>query len=226
VAFQHAAVLPGTGALGARLRDTTVSTDPSVRDVAVDLLRVTGLGTTPDFRAAAADPETAVRLQAVRGLVRLDDVAGLAAVAGDPVREVRVAVAHGLGTVGDPGGAAAIGQLVGDVDPLVRAVALQAAGLLGCPGELVGAALGALADPAWQVREGAAKALGAAPADIAVPALAGALHDVNLDVRRAAVRALASWTDRDDVRELLRLAADDPDADVRAYARRAVPAGV
>ncbi|MEV8504872.1 fumarate reductase/succinate dehydrogenase flavoprotein subunit [Actinoplanes sp. NPDC051475] len=222
---EMADVLPATPALANRLRSAVSSPDPAVRQVVAELQRITGVGATADFRAAVADPDQAVRLQAVRGLVRLNDLVGLAAGAGDPAREIRVAVAHGVGTVGDSGGAAVLHGLAGDDDPLVRAAALQAAGQIGCHGDLAAAALGALADPAWQAREGAAKALGGAEPEIAVPALAEAARDPNLDVRRAAVRSLAGWSHRADVVSVLRAAAADPDADVRAYARRALAPG-
>jgi hypothetical protein len=55
-----------------------------------------------------------------------------------------------------------------------------------------------------------------------------AARDHNLDVRRATIRSLTAWSDRDDVVAALRAAAaGDPDADVRAYARQALtaPAG-
>jgi HEAT repeat protein len=113
-------------------------------------------------------------------------------------------------------------RLAGDDDPLVRAAALQSAGQIGCPAELAAAAVAALLDPAWQAREGAAKALGGADPEIAVPALTDATRDPNLDVRRAAVRSLAGWAHRAEVVALLRAASTDPDADVRAYARRAL----
>ncbi|GGQ76084.1 fumarate reductase/succinate dehydrogenase flavoprotein subunit [Couchioplanes azureus] len=218
-------VLPGSPALAGRLRDAGTSADPLVRQVAVELQRITGAGRAGDFRAAVADADAGVRLQAVRGLVRRDDVAGLAGAADDPAREVRVAVAHGVGTVGDPRGTPVLQRLSADGDPLVRAAALQAARQVGCPGDLAAVALGALADPSWQVREGAATALGGADPDVAVPALTGAAHDPNLDVRRAAVRSLAGWAYRADVTAVLRSASTDPDADVRAYARRALAAG-
>lgn len=55
-----------------------------------------------------------------------------------------------------------------------------------------------------------------------MPALSHAARDGNLDVRRAAVRSLGRWAERAEVAAILRAAADDPDADVRAYARRAL----
>ncbi|BCJ46904.1 fumarate reductase/succinate dehydrogenase flavoprotein-like FrdA [Actinoplanes ianthinogenes] len=215
-------VLPASAELAQRLRAAYAGTDPAVREVVVELLRVIGLGTPADFRAAAEDVEVAVRLQAVRGLVRRDDVTGLAAAALDPAREVRVAAAHGLGTVGDPHGAAALERLAADPDLLVQAAALAAAAPIGCPPPLADLAIARLDDPAWQVREGAAKALAAAPAELAVPVLLTAAKDTNLDVRKAAIRSLSTWPDRDDVRSALTDASTDGDADVRAWARRAL----
>lgn len=142
-----------------------------------------------------------------------------AAAALDPAREIRVAAAHGLGTVGDPRAVTALHRLTGDV--LVRAAALAGAAGIGCPPPLAPVAVSLLAHPAWQVREGAARALGAADPDIAVPALLAAAGDGNLDVRKAAVRSLSAWADRPEVADALHAAAADPDADVRAWARRA-----
>ncbi|GID64707.1 fumarate reductase/succinate dehydrogenase flavoprotein-like FrdA [Actinoplanes cyaneus] len=231
-------VLAGSPELARRLRAAYGSGDPAVRDVVVELLRVIDLGTAADFRAAAEDVDVTVRLQAVRGLVRRDDVPGLAAAALDPAREVRVAAAHGLGTTATPHDtaavspdtagrardqrAAALERLAGDGDALVRAAALTAAASIGCPGSLTSVAIAQLGDPAWQVREGAAKALGAARPELAVPVLLTAAKDANLDVRRAAVRSLSAWPDRDDVRAALLEAGADVDADVRAWARRAL----
>ncbi|MGW4855279.1 HEAT repeat domain-containing protein, partial [Streptomyces sp. NPDC004288] len=63
--------------------------------------------------------------------------------------------------------------------------------------------------------------LRAAPAELAVPALAGALADPNADVRKAAVLSLLAHQTERAARDALAGAAADPDADVRAYAARA-----
>ncbi|MFF4425390.1 HEAT repeat domain-containing protein [Streptomyces sp. NPDC001549] len=82
-------------------------------------------------------------------------------------------------------------------------------------------AVAALADPAWQVRAGAAAGLSAATPETAVPALAKALADANADVRKAAVLSLLAHRDATEARAALATAVSDPDADVRAYAARA-----
>jgi succinate dehydrogenase/fumarate reductase flavoprotein subunit/HEAT repeat protein len=211
--------------LGAALRGHANSADPSVRAVVTELLRVTGAGTAADFAAALADPDLTVRLTAVPGLVRLGEAAALARAATDPERETRVAVARGLGTIGERTSAPDLLRLTADPDPLVRAAALGASAAIGCPGPLAGAAIRALRDPAWQVREAAAVGLGAAVATSAIRPLLTAVRDPNHDVRRAAVRSLTPWARRTEVATVLRAAgADDPDADVRAYVRRALAA--
>lgn len=80
--------------------------------------------------------------------------------------------------------------------------------------------MAALAAPAWQVRVGAARALGAADGAVAVPALAKSLADRNADVRKAAVLALTRHSGAEEARAALVAATADPDADVRAYAAR------
>ena len=127
-------------------------------------------------------------------------------------------VARGLGLIGKP--APVLRTLAADPDPLVRAAALEAAGAIGQP--LVAEAPAALHDAAWQVRVGAVRCLGAADPETAVGPLLGALADANLDVRKAAVLALTPWAARPEVADALRGATADSDADVRAYARRAL----
>lgn len=84
----------------------------------------------------------------------------------------------------------------------------------------------ALAASAWQVRQGAARALAGAPSpSAAVPPLSQALSDPHLDVRKAAVLSLTRWAASEEAaRRALTGALDDGDADVRAYARRALEA--
>lgn len=130
-------------------------------------------------------------------------------------------VAHGLATL--RAGHDAVRWLIADTDPLVRAAALQALGELGCGEADLTAVEQALRAPAWQVREGAARALSGATAGLAVGRLSQALVDEHLDVRKAAVLSLSRWADADvAARDALSVALKDDDADVRAYARRAL----
>ncbi|KAF0845544.1 fumarate reductase/succinate dehydrogenase flavoprotein subunit [Nocardia caishijiensis] len=210
-------VLPGPGALA----DHLGSPDPLVRATVVDLLRALRAGTGTQFRAALADPDHRVRIEAVRALVSLDDAEAVASIAGDVNREVRIAVAHGLASIGT-GGREVVAKLVADPDPLVRAAALTAYAALGT--DDITDLVAALRHSAWQVRVGAAKGLAGASPRVAVEPLRAALADRHLDVRKAAVLSLSTWPDSTAALDALEPAVADPDADVRAYARRAVTA--
>ncbi|MEU3849630.1 fumarate reductase/succinate dehydrogenase flavoprotein subunit [Streptomyces sp. NPDC029554] len=214
--------------------------DPVVRAAALDVLRALRLGDTGLFAASLGDSDLSVRIEAVRALVSVDAADALAgAAATDPSREVRVAIAKGLAAVGaerlsagaPPGEGDAVGAdpvahaltgLLDDPDALVRAAAYGALGTTGCPAPLTGRAVAALAEPAWQVRAGAATALSVAAPDVAVPALTKALADANADVRKAAVLALTRHRSSAEARAALATATTDSDADVRAYASRAL----
>ncbi|MET8995096.1 fumarate reductase/succinate dehydrogenase flavoprotein subunit [Amycolatopsis sp. NPDC004169] len=213
-------VLVPAPALGTGLRSALSVSDADVRSVALDVLRALRLGDEPLFASLLGDPAVVVRLEAIRGLVSLDAASALASAAADGSREVRVAAATGLGTIGDPRSTGTVAALAADSDPLVRAAALTAAAELGCGGDLAQLATAALADPAWQVRRGAATALGA----LAEPSehLLGALEDEHPNVRRAAVQALGKWAAQPAVAARLRTRRTDSDADVRAYTRMAL----
>jgi succinate dehydrogenase/fumarate reductase flavoprotein subunit/HEAT repeat protein len=211
-------------ALGERLVQALAQPDPVVRATAVDLLRALRLGSADVFSAALADSDTAVRIEAVRALVSLDAPGLLDPAVADPAREVRVAVARALGTLrAEPLAGSALDRLIGDADALVRGAALAALAETGCPAPLASRAVDALADPAWQVRAGAAAALSGAASESSVPVLVKALADPNADVRKAAVLALTRHAaDSQDARSALATATADSDADVRAYAARAL----
>ena len=117
-----------------------------------------------------------------------------------------------------------IRALTGDRDPLVRAAALTAFAAIGAADEDAADLAGALTQSAWQVRVGAARGLAGAAPEAAVPPLVRALSDPHLDVRKAAVLALARWPEHPGAHDGLTSATADTDADVRAYARRAVTA--
>ncbi|MFD9938410.1 fumarate reductase/succinate dehydrogenase flavoprotein subunit [Streptomyces massasporeus] len=212
--------------------------DPVVRAAALDVLRALRLGDAALFADSLPDSDIAVRIEAVRALVSVDAAGELAGAAlSDPSREVRVAIAKGLATVGaerlagdapaaaDPAAGAieaALTGLLDDPDALVRAAAYGALGTTGCPAPLSARAVAALSETAWQVRSGAATALSVADPDVAVPALAKVLADPNADVRKAAVLALTRHRGTEEARAALATATTDSDADVRAYAGRAL----
>ncbi|RVX39726.1 succinate dehydrogenase/fumarate reductase flavoprotein subunit [Nonomuraea polychroma] len=214
-------VLPATPELGAALAGRLGGEDAVVRACALDVLRALRLGDRQTFAAGLADTDRRVRIEAIRGLVSLDEADLVAAAATDPSREVRVWTAKGLGLIGKP--SAALVALAADPDPLVRAAALEASGAAGSP--LEAQAAQAIHEPDWQVRVGAVRCLAAADADVASAPLVGALTDANLDVRKAAVLALSPWADRPEVAAALSAALSDPDADVRAHARSAIAGG-
>ncbi|MFD4404632.1 fumarate reductase/succinate dehydrogenase flavoprotein subunit [Nocardia sp. NPDC058499] len=210
-------VLPSPAGLADRLG----SGDPVVRAAVVDLLRALRAGTVTDYRAALGDSDHRVRIEGVRALVSLDEREAIAAAATDPNREVRIAAAQGVATVGG-GGTDIVRALSGDRDPLVRAAALAAFAGTGAAAADIDTCIAALRDSAWQVRVGAARGLAAADPASAITALSGALADPHLDVRKAAVLTLTIWPGFEPARLALHGAVDDTDADVRAYARRAL----
>ncbi|WP_406864407.1 fumarate reductase/succinate dehydrogenase flavoprotein subunit [Streptomyces sp. HUAS MG47] len=219
--------LPPEAELRNGLASALSGADPVVRAAALDVLRGLRAGDAALFAASLTDADLTVRIAAVRALASVDAAADVAAAAGaEPSREVRVTIARalaGMGPAADPDVVRhALARLVDDPDALVRGAAYEALGTTGCPAALAAKGATALADPAWQVRAGAATALAAADPGVAVPALAAAVADPNADVRKAAVLALTRHRTVPDARTALAAAAKDTDADVRAYAARAL----
>ncbi|MDH6217693.1 fumarate reductase/succinate dehydrogenase flavoprotein subunit [Streptomyces pseudovenezuelae] len=241
--------LPPDPALYDGLVAALTEPDPIVRAASLDVLRALRLGNAALYSASLSDTDIPVRIEAVRALVSVDAAPELAhAATTDASREVRVTIAKALATVtatrraqvhgiheahgthvgSDPGtdvvltALTALTELTDDPDPLVQGAAYGALGTTGCPAPLAVRAVLALAAPAWQVRSGAATALSAADPDVAVPALVKTLADPNADVRKAAVLALTRHTATEDARAALATATTDTDADVRAYASRAL----
>jgi HEAT repeat protein len=202
------------------------SRDTVVRAAAVYLLAARRAGDASQYRSALGDPDHRVRIEAVRALVSVDEVDGVVAATGDENREVRIVAAVGLATLGGGGeGGRAVSALVVDPDPLVRVAALAALGALGCSANEFAAVEKALQAPAWQVRVGAVRALSGAVPELSVPAISGlaqAVADAHLDVRKAAVLSLTRWAGEAAAHDALSTALKDSDADVRAYARRAL----
>ncbi|NGX07727.1 fumarate reductase/succinate dehydrogenase flavoprotein subunit [Mycobacteroides franklinii] len=206
------------------IRDHVDAPDPLVRSTALYVASARRVGDSAAYVASLRDPDHRVRIEAVRALVSVDDAVSIGTAAHDDNREVRIAVANGLAKLS--AGGQTVRALVGDGDPLVRAAALTALGALGVDEQILDAVEEALRAPAWQIRQGAVRALAGASSAHAVPPLARALSDAHLDVRKSAVLSLSQWVSTEPaVREALTGALHDGDADVRAYARQALAAG-
>ncbi|WP_369974850.1 HEAT repeat domain-containing protein [Nocardia sp. MDA0666] len=202
------------------LADRTGAEEPDVRAAAVEARWRHRRIDATELSALLTDPDTAVRRAVVGGLTSLDALSELDTAAADADPLVRIAVAKGLAAVGDPRGARTLMALAGDPEPLVRAAALNAFAQTGCDDAAAELAASALTDPAWQVRQGAAVALSAAAPEFAAAHLVPVIDDENLDVRKAVVRGLAERiAARREVTDALHTALEDPDADVRAFAR-------
>jgi succinate dehydrogenase/fumarate reductase flavoprotein subunit/HEAT repeat protein len=232
-------VLTPDEALLAALCARLASPDPAVRAGLLDVLTQLRAGDPAPFTEALADSDHRVRLHAVRGLAAVGQAAALAAAGADTAREVRIAVAEGLAALADkgpscttPAGLAngaghgdaigALSRLAADRDPFVQAAAFKALAPYGCPPPLDTLAVRAVRDAAdWEVRAGAAQALAAAPAEVAVPPLARAAGDPHADVRKQAVIALSGFRADPAAAAALEVAVADSDADVRAYALKA-----
>lgn len=206
------------------IRDHVDAPDPLVRSTALYVASARRVGDSAAYVASLRDPDHRVRIEAVRALVSVDDAVSIGTAAHDDNREVRIAVANGLAKLS--AGGQTVRALVRDGDPLVRAAALTALGALGVDEQILDAVEEALRAPAWQIRQGAVRALAGASSAHAVPPLARALSDAHLDVRKSAVLSLSQWVSTEPaVREALTGALLDGDADVRAYARQALAAG-
>nr|WP_235947034.1 HEAT repeat domain-containing protein [Nocardia terrae] len=202
------------------LRERATVGEPGVRAAAVEALWRHRRVTVAELVNLLADPDPSVRLAVVGGLTSFDALRELGDAATDPQSLVRIAVAKGIAAMGDPRGADTLLTLAADPEPLVRAAALTGLAHTGCDPVAAAQAAAALTDPAWQVRQGAAIALSVAAPDFAAAHLIPVIADVNLDVRKAAVRGLAeNIPARREVTDALHTALEDPDADVRAFAR-------
>ncbi len=208
-------VLAPSGKFAAALRAALRHPDEVVRAAAVGALWRHRLCTVEDLTALQFDAGESVRREVVLGLVSMDALTALDAAAKDSAAAIRMEVARGLAVVSDPGGVPTLIALAQDSEVGVRAAAFSAMAHTGCAGEATILARAALTDPAWQVRQGAATALAAADPAEAINPLITATGDANLDVRKAAVRALAAWVPgHPEVRAALETARSD--ADVRA----------
>ena len=135
----------------------------------------------------------------------------------DETPEVRRSAAESLGKIGDRSTATALLPLLTDPTPSVRAAAAQALGRMANPMDeaVITALTRALQDPSDRVKQVAALAIGEIePSAAQLRPVAGLLRARDVQVRRAAVRALL-LVETGPFMEALAPLLDDPDADVR-----------
>lgn len=209
--------------LAAELQPATVHNDADVRAAALRILRDQRLGTVEQFVTATKDQHPAVRVEAVKGLGSLDQPALAGKSASDKEPFVRLAVAKTLGRLRDAGGQRELADLAADEDIHVRAAALEALAGAVWRGDLTAIVDEALKNPNWEVRRGALLGLAGASAEVATPRLRAGLEDENADVRKAAVQTATPWLgETAELASAVKNVVDDPDADVRGYARIAL----
>ena len=202
-------------------------------------------GAVASLKGAVDDPHAAVRASAIAALGgqrNASGVDGLMAALADRDPEVRQAAARALGEIGDRRAVDRLMEQLSDTDSGVRAAVAAALAALGEPsGELVlqtledsataraelarradSRAIGALlrlgAEGSSPERLAVARTLEMAPWPVAVPALIASLeHDLDVDVRATAARALGTKRDARAIEPLL-LALVDQSNQVRGAA--------
>jgi HEAT repeat protein len=151
-------------------------------------------------------------------------VAVLVALLRDKNPETRRTSAESLGKIGDRSAASSILPLLTDPVSLVRAAAAQSLGRMAMQDDeaVIAGLARSLGDPDDKVRQAAALAIGEIePSPRQLAPVAGLLKASDVQLRRAAVRALLSLDTAEVVEWLLPLL-NDPDAEVRQGAVAAI----
>jgi HEAT repeat protein len=117
------AQLPDEPQLFDFLEQALDSPSPSVREVAVRLLRRISDASVATFVAATTDAVPRVRVEAVQALAGFHAVPEICALEADLDADVRVEVARALTRLADPRGASTLRRLALDDEPAVRAAA-------------------------------------------------------------------------------------------------------
>ena len=144
-------------------------------------------------------------------------VAVLVALLQDTNIDVRRTAAESLGKVGDRSALPALLMLLTDHEPVVRATTAQALGRVATPDDaaVIGALARSIGDPDDRVRQAGALAISEIePSPRQLGSMVDLLRASDVQIRRAAVRALMSL-DTGQVVEWLLPLLDDPDAEVR-----------
>jgi HEAT repeat protein len=179
------------------VRAALADSDAAVRRAAAEHAGGLGAQNVSALLAALGDPDMAVRVAAVRGLVGAKAGPELARAARSPDLEVRAAALQALGEVGGSAARPTLEAALSDASERVRVAAARGLGLLGNQDQQVGELLAkALHDPARDVREAAAAALGSVWAALPAGELRLRLSDeTDADRRIAAALALARQSD-------------------------------
>jgi HEAT repeat protein len=131
--------------------------------------------------------------------------------------DIRRTAVESLGKIGDRSALSAVSPLLTDPLPAIRAAAAQAVGRMAGPDDqsAIAALVHSLGDVDHRVRQAAALAIGEIePSPRQLPSLAERLQASDVELRRAAVRALM-LLDAGQVVEWLLPLLNDPDAEVR-----------
>ena len=208
-------------ALAALIAAIRIEPDPFVRETLTWAIAKFGDRAIPPMSDMLADTDFVVRHQASHVLGKIgtpDTVPFLIGALADPHASVRFKSALALGEIGEPRAIPYLISLLGDENVEVQSITNAALDQLG--DAAVAPLCACLSNPRALVRRQAAEILGMISNRQATSALADALHDVDADVRFAAISALhdiggpGAWA-------AMRTAADDSDARVRAIAKRA-----
>ena len=223
--LQMRPVLTITDFCAQTLRTAARSSDPVVRKAAISALCFHHVARADDFSTWSNDPDPEVRCETAVALGHYGYLDRLARLAGDSDARVRRTVATVIGRTRMTAGSDLLADLAADQEPTVRAAALSGMARTGVPPVARQLVVVAVRSPWWQVRAAAAEALSADDAAVAIPALSFAAKDDVLEVRRVAVRAIATRFTRFDAgRAALVEALKDGDQEVRAYARHGLSA--
>jgi HEAT repeat protein len=226
---------PGSEA-GPRLLAALHEPDPIVRQGAAKALgRMAWPRAVQPLAAALRDLDPGVRKSAAEALKRipipakqaLPLIEPFAAALRDPEPAVRILATELLGRLRQAKAAEPLIGALADSEPAVRAKAAGALGALGAPGAL-GALATALADADAAVRAASVAALGQIPvpkdkAAVTADALAAALNDAAVDVRRQAAATLKGLGEPRAIQPLL-AALKDGDTVVRSRSAAALGA--
>ncbi len=162
------------------LMDALASTDPDLPSLSAQVLARIGAPALPALTRALQTAHPLVRLQAAQALGWIKDSSALPVLLSALHGEfftVRAAAATALASIGDSRALEALLAAMQDPEPSVRSAAVLAVASFNLPATFETLAPLLLDDPKIEVRQAAARALGATRHPSALPLLIEALHD-------------------------------------------------